>query len=58
MSEPWRVSCVMTSGSFAESSYARQGEAQVPPLLDHWLVAKLCRWRGTFGVRLRYSGRP
>ncbi|AYH49427.1 hypothetical protein B6N31_18140 [Dickeya fangzhongdai] len=28
---------------FATSSHARQGEAQTPPLLDHWLVAKLCR---------------
>ncbi|MZG49214.1 hypothetical protein F6X66_04680 [Dickeya solani] len=26
------------------SSHARQGEAQTPPLLDHWLEAKLCRY--------------
>ncbi|MCL6406163.1 hypothetical protein EXT70_10840 [Dickeya dadantii] len=26
------------------SSHARQGEAQTPPLLDHWLEAKLCRF--------------
>ncbi|MZG23661.1 hypothetical protein E4659_08555 [Dickeya dianthicola] len=30
-------------GFFAISSHARQGEAQTPPLLDLWLVAKLCR---------------
>ncbi|RNM25592.1 hypothetical protein EFS38_06180 [Dickeya undicola] len=30
--------------SFAISSHARQGEAQTPPLLDHWLEAKLCRY--------------
>ncbi|ADN00194.1 hypothetical protein Dda3937_04407 [Dickeya dadantii 3937] len=29
---------------FATLSHARQGEAQTPPLLDHWLVAKLCRF--------------
>ncbi|MCL6407063.1 hypothetical protein EXT70_15495 [Dickeya dadantii] len=29
---------------FATSSHARQGEAQTPPLLDHWLVAKLWRY--------------
>ncbi|NAT79069.1 hypothetical protein CWD78_16675 [Dickeya dadantii] len=29
---------------FAISSHARQGEAQTPPLLDHWLEAKLCRF--------------
>ncbi|AYH50258.1 hypothetical protein B6N31_08820 [Dickeya fangzhongdai] len=31
-------------GFFATSSHARQGEVQTPPLLDHWLVAKLCRY--------------
>ncbi|MZG51824.1 hypothetical protein F6X66_18225 [Dickeya solani] len=25
-------------------SLARQGEVQTPPLLDHWLRAKLCRF--------------
>ncbi|MZI89794.1 hypothetical protein F6X50_11900 [Dickeya dianthicola] len=29
---------------FAAPSHARQGEAQTPPLLDHWLKAKLCRF--------------
>ncbi|WKV49830.1 hypothetical protein [Dickeya fangzhongdai] len=29
---------------FAASLHARQGEVQTPPLLDHWLVAKLCRF--------------
>ncbi|QYM94345.1 hypothetical protein FGI21_09875 [Dickeya zeae] len=29
---------------FAASSHARQGEVQAPPLLDHWLKAKLCRF--------------
>ncbi|NAT79922.1 hypothetical protein CWD78_21225, partial [Dickeya dadantii] len=29
---------------FATSSHARQGEVQVPPLLDHWLEAKLRRY--------------
>ncbi|MGM3173621.1 hypothetical protein [Dickeya lacustris] len=29
---------------FAASSLARQGEVQAPPLLDLWLVAKLCRF--------------
>ncbi|MBI0440285.1 hypothetical protein F7093_21290, partial [Dickeya dianthicola] len=28
---------------FATSPHARQGEAHTPPLLDHWLGAKLCR---------------
>ncbi|MCL6404362.1 hypothetical protein EXT70_01480 [Dickeya dadantii] len=28
----------------AISSHARQEEAQTPPLLDHWLAAKLCRF--------------
>ncbi|SLM64629.1 hypothetical protein DAQ1742_03839 [Dickeya aquatica] len=28
---------------FAAPSHARQGEAQTPPLLDHWLEAKLRR---------------
>ncbi|TYL41662.1 hypothetical protein FDP13_16645 [Dickeya sp. ws52] len=31
-------------GSSAISSHARQGEVQAPPLLDHWLVAKLRRY--------------
>ncbi|NKI73361.1 hypothetical protein Dpoa2040_000550 [Dickeya sp. CFBP 2040] len=30
--------------SFVALSLARQGEAQTPPLLDHWLVAKRCRF--------------
>ncbi|MBI0528569.1 hypothetical protein F7160_16845, partial [Dickeya dianthicola] len=29
---------------FVITSHARQGEAQTPPLLDHWLKAKLCRF--------------
>ncbi|ADM98774.1 hypothetical protein Dda3937_04607 [Dickeya dadantii 3937] len=29
---------------FAASLHARQGEVQAPPLLDHWLVAKLRRY--------------